>query len=320
MSAQAGRGLPHLAAAIGGRGSGDPVAPADLAALAGLAERGMLDFVTLGDAFGDSLGDTFGGSGLGAGPGPGSGALSVLSVLAGLAPRTRRIGLVPTLTAAQADPLRLPETAAALDRVSGGRAGWVLEVPGGRPEAGPARLPRPPRGGPVAVVDVTDPHVRALAAAHADVALVGAATPESAEAVREELRERAAAHGRDPEALRVLAALAVDLGGGEGAARPDHGGGGPRGGRGQGRPLYRGGPVDLAELIGCWHRVGAVDGFHITPVEPHRDLERFVNGTVALLQHRGLFRTFYPGGTLREHLGLERHAAVVRHRVVGGSV
>jgi hypothetical protein len=39
-------------------------------------------------------------------------------------------------------------------------------------------------------------------------------------------------------------------------------------------------------------------------VAPRRDLERLVNGTVALLQHRGLFRTFYPGSTLREHLGL----------------
>jgi hypothetical protein len=31
---------------------------------------------------------------------------------------------------------------------------------------------------------------------------------------------------------------------------------------------------------------------------------------VALLQHRGLFRTFYPGSTLREHLDL----AVPAHR------
>ena len=36
--------------------------------------------------------------------------------------------------------------------------------------------------------------------------------------------------------------------------------------------------------------------------------ERLVNGTVALLQHRGLFRTFYPGSSLREHLGLARPA------------
>ncbi|MCU8591023.1 FMNH2-dependent monooxygenase, partial [Streptomyces sp. A13(2022)] len=70
----------------------------------------------------------------------------------------------------------------------------------------------------------------------------------------------------------------------------------------------RGGPVDLAELITVWHREGTVDGFHLAPVEPRRDLERLVNGTVSLLQHRGLFRTFYPGSTLRDHLDLARPA------------
>ena len=71
-------------------------------------------------------------------------------------------------------------------------------------------------------------------------------------------------------------------------------------------PLFCGGPVDLAEFVADWHGSGAVDGFRVRPVEPARDLERFVNGTVALLQHRGLFRTFHPGATLREHLGLHR--------------
>jgi hypothetical protein len=141
-----------------------------------------------------------------------------------------------------------------------------------------------------------------LAARYADVVLVRAAGRAQAGAVREELRRAAAAAGRDPDALRVLASLRIDLGGGEHAAEPGHGGGGPR--HTAHGPLYRGGPVDLAELIARWHAEGVTDGFHVTPVEPRSDLERFVNGTVALLQHRGRFRTFYPGGTLREHLGL----------------
>ncbi|MFF7393757.1 hypothetical protein ACFZAE_35630 [Streptomyces scabiei] len=57
-----------------------------------------------------------------------------------------------------------------------------------------------------------------------------------------------------------------------------------------------GGPVALAELIADRHRAGATDGFPLVPVEPRRELERLVNGTVAPLQHRGLFRTFYPRG------------------------
>ncbi|WP_314224256.1 LLM class flavin-dependent oxidoreductase [Streptomyces zaehneri] len=171
---------------------------------------------------------------------------------------------------------------------------------------GPALAPRPPQGHPVRVVDATEGPARSTAARHADVALVRAASPAQARTVRDRLRADAAAAGRDPNTLLVLVSLLIDLGDGEHAAEPGHGGGGPRQ-TAQG-PLYRGGPVDLADLIASWHEEGTADGFHLTPVEPRRDLERLVNGTVALLQHRGLFRTFYPGSTLREHLGLARPA------------
>jgi alkanesulfonate monooxygenase SsuD/methylene tetrahydromethanopterin reductase-like flavin-dependent oxidoreductase (luciferase family) len=167
-------------------------------------------------------------------------------------------------------------------------------------------VPRSPQGHPVRVVDATDRHARRTAARYADVAVIRVAGPAQARALRTELRDGAGEFGRNPDSLRVLAGLTVDLGDGEHAAEPGHGGGGPRQ-TAQG-PLYRGGPVDLAELIASWHEAEAADGFHLTPVEPRRDLERLVNGTVALLQHRGLFRTFYPGSTLREHLGLGRPA------------
>lgn len=42
-------------------------------------------------------------------------------------------------------------------------------------------------------------------------------------AVRDELRVAAKDLGRDPDGLRVLASLVVDLGGGEYAAAPGHG-------------------------------------------------------------------------------------------------
>ncbi|MFI6251042.1 FMNH2-dependent monooxygenase [Streptomyces sp. NPDC051016] len=208
----------------------------------------------------------------------------VLAVLAQVVPATRRIGLVP-LTAA-------PENA--VDRVGQGRIGrW-----------GDTGLLPPDHV--VRVADATEGTARRAVARYADVALVRAASPAQAAAVREELKSAAGEFGRDPEALRVLVSLLVDLGDGERAAEPGHGGGGPR--QTVRGPLYRGGPVDLAELIAGWHGEGAADGFHLVPAEPRRDLERLVNGTVALLQHRGLFRTFYPGGTLREHLGLARPA------------
>ncbi|OQR59195.1 FMNH2-dependent monooxygenase [Streptomyces maremycinicus] len=178
---------------------------------------------------------------------------------------------------------------------------------------GPSHLPRPPQGHPVRVVDATEGPARSTAARHADVALVRAASPAQARTVRDLLRADAARAGRDPNSLLVLVSLLIDLGDGEHAADPGHGGGGPRQ-TAQG-PLYRGGPVDLADLIASWYKDGTADGFHLVPVEPRRDLERLVNGTVALLQHRGLFRTFYPGSTLREHLGLGRPA----NRYAGGA-
>ncbi|WP_406491874.1 LLM class flavin-dependent oxidoreductase [Streptomyces sp. NBC_01604] len=358
MTSSHGRRLLHLAAAV----DQQSVYDADsYVALARLAERGGLDFVTLDDAF--------------ARPGP-----DALSVLSRVAPATRRVGLVPTVTTTHTEPFHVQAAVATLDWVSRGRAGWRIDVSATEGEArlfgrrnaappdalwqeagevaevaarlwdsreddagardaatgrfnrrgtlhhvdftgstfsvqGPSTVPRPPQGHPVRVVDATEKHARGTAARYADVALVRAVSPAQLAAVRNELRETASAFGRNPDDLRVLASLVVDLGGGEYAAEPGHGGGGPRPtARG---PLYRGGPVDLAELIAAWYTDGVTDGFHLTPAEPRRDLERLVNGTVALLQHRGLFRTFYPGSTLREHLGLARPAN--QYAVAGGT-
>ncbi|MEH6377551.1 FMNH2-dependent monooxygenase, partial [Streptomyces sp. KLMMK] len=66
--------------------------------------------------------------------------------------------------------------------------------------------------------------------------------------------------------------------------------------------------VALADLAGSWWADGVVDGFHFRPADPDRDLALLVDGTVPVLQHRGLLRSFYPGGTLREHLCLPRPA------------
>ncbi|MFI1830499.1 LLM class flavin-dependent oxidoreductase [Streptomyces sp. NPDC020412] len=312
----------HLAVALDGPPRFDPGHFTDLARL---AERGALDFVTLGDSF--------------ARPGP-----DALAVLSHVAPATRRIGLVPTVTTTHTEPGRIAAALATLDWISRGRAGWHVGVStthaeaalfGRRPaaptaalwqracavatdaarhwdgppqEAAPGPVPRPPQGRPVTVVDVTGTGQDGLrcAARHADVVLVRAPSVERAAALRTRVRHEAMAYGRDPDDLRVLLSLVVDLGERESAREPGlldaapslaaHG------------SYYSGGPVDLAGLLARWHDAGAVDGFHLAPIAPHRDLERIVNGTVALLQHRSLFRTFHPGGTLREHLGLPRPA------------
>ncbi|MFD7227109.1 LLM class flavin-dependent oxidoreductase [Streptomyces sp. NPDC059881] len=343
----------HLAVALDGPAQYDATYYVDLARL---AERGTLDFVTLGDSF--------------ARPG-----LDALAVLSRVAPGTERIGLVPTVTTTHTEPLHVSASVATLDWVSRGRAGWMVGVSataaearlfGRRPAAppgdlwreagevadvvarlwdgreddaevhdtstdrfvdrgephhvdfrgrtfsvrGPSFVPRPPQGRPVTVVDGSAGPGRETAAQYADVVLLRAQTPEQAAGHRADIRRRAAAHGRDPDTLRVLVSLVVDLGAGESAPEPGLAAGPPLAGGG---PHFSGGPVDLAGLISRWHGEGAADGFHLAPIAPHRDLERIVNGTVALLQHRSCFRTFYPGDTLREHLGLARPAGRYAH-------
>lgn len=156
------------------------------------------------------------------------------------------------MTGTPAEPCRVRAAVATLDRVSRGRAGWWIEAPGTAEETGPVKarhvgfgggadvedagLParrastgaRPSQGHPVRVVDVTEGESRGAAARYADVALLRVADPAHADAVRTELRDGAAVVGRDPDELRVLVSLRVDLGGGEHAAEPGHGGGGPR--------------------------------------------------------------------------------------------
>ncbi|MFC4505404.1 MULTISPECIES: FMNH2-dependent monooxygenase [Streptomyces] len=290
MTSSRGRGLLHLAAALDQPGVYDAGPYVEQARL---AERGGLDFVTLGDTGAGADTDVGASTGAGTFTGPGPDAAAVL---ARVAPATHRVGLVPTLT----DARQVRTAVTALDRVSRGRAGWRTHALAGA-WAGEAV---DDTGRSIYVADATGGAARLAAARHADVALVRAVSADQARAVRRELRAEAVGSGREPESLRVLVSLLVDLGDGEYAAEPGHGGGGPR--QSVRGPLYRGGPVDLAELIAAWHQDGTADGFHLVPVEPRRDLERLVNGTVALLQHRGLFRTFYPGSTLREHLGLAR--------------
>ncbi|MFF3499925.1 FMNH2-dependent monooxygenase [Streptomyces sp. NPDC003247] len=127
----------HLSVALDGTGhraaaravDAGPAAPfpgARWAALAVLAEQGALDFVTVGDS---SEPPTDGRAG----------RLDAVAALARVAPLTRRIGLVPTVTATRTEPFPTSTALAGLDLVSEGRAGWLVDVPtagaGGRPPA-----------------------------------------------------------------------------------------------------------------------------------------------------------------------------------------
>ncbi|MEV6654490.1 LLM class flavin-dependent oxidoreductase [Streptomyces sp. NPDC051219] len=87
-------------------------------------------------------------------------------------------------------------------------------------------------------------------------------------------------------------------------------------GGGRGHRVFAGTPEQIADQLQEWFTQRAADGFNIMPPYLPGGLDHFVDQVVPLLQARGLFRTEYTGGTLREHYGLARPAN--RLAVAGG--
>jgi alkanesulfonate monooxygenase SsuD/methylene tetrahydromethanopterin reductase-like flavin-dependent oxidoreductase (luciferase family) len=89
------------------------------------AEAGLLDFVTIEDGF-PLQSEVF------AAPDARTdrvrGRLDASLIAARVAPATRRIGLVPTVTIAHTEPFHVSKTIASLDYASTGRAGWRAQV------------------------------------------------------------------------------------------------------------------------------------------------------------------------------------------------
>ncbi|MFI9330688.1 LLM class flavin-dependent oxidoreductase [Kitasatospora sp. NPDC052868] len=322
----------HLSAALDSPGRFDA---AHFTALARLAERATLDFVTLDDSYT-----------------PEPRRLDALATLSRLAPLTDGLGLVPTVTTTHTEPFHTSISVNTLDWVSEGRAGWLVGVSdteaearafGRRPAApadvlwaeaadaaevaarlwdsweddaeirdiatgrfvdrdklhyidfegphfsvrGPSITPRPPQGRPVVAVPVAAadlaPHAPAggrarveTAVRHADVILLDAPDRAARLTAATGLRLHAG------ERLRILARLAADL--------PD--------------------AAAVSRLIEDLTEVGGgVDGFHLVPADPARDLAAVADQVVPALRERGLFRTAYPGRTLRDSLGLTRPAS-----------
>lgn len=172
---------------------------------------------------------------------------------------------------------------------------------------GSSITPRSPQGQPPVVVRAGSPSSRALAAHRADVVRIQAADRGDAALQRAEIRAAAAAVGRDPDELRVLADLFVVLGGTAHAARErlallDA----LSGGRRAGAPAFTGTPAELAATIEDWTTTGAVDGFTLRPAALHTDVDAIADEVVPLLRAAGVFRDAYPGSTFRDTLGLSR--------------
>ncbi|MFD6108267.1 LLM class flavin-dependent oxidoreductase, partial [Nocardia salmonicida] len=100
--------------------------------LVGTAERGLLDFVTIEDSLrvpgplhtrDDNAVDQV------------RARLDAPLVAARLAPITRHIGLIPTVTTTHTEPFHVSTALATLDYTSRGRAGWQVRVSAGTEEA-----------------------------------------------------------------------------------------------------------------------------------------------------------------------------------------
>jgi len=177
---------------------------------------------------------------------------------------------------------------------------------------GPSITPRPPQGRPPVVVRADEDGEIELAGRRADVVRVHARTLEEARDKRTQVHDAARAAGRDPRDVIVLVDVFVVLAQQEAAAESrlwllqDL-----EGVEWQTDSLtHVGTPAALAETVAQWVNAGAVDGFHVRPASLSTDLDLFVDEVVPALQEAGLFRTEYPGSTLRDTLGLHRPANV----------
>lgn len=114
--------------------------------LAAEAERGLLDLVTIEDAYG-----------LQTDPGGVRGRLDSVLIAARVAPVTRHVGLVPTVIATHSEPFHASKEIATLDYAGTGRAGVRVRVAGDPADAalfGRRSFPADPLGAPGFVEDL----------------------------------------------------------------------------------------------------------------------------------------------------------------------
>ena len=76
----------------------------------------------------------------------------------------------------------------------------------------------------------------------------------------------------------------------------------------RGKSTMLGSPADIADTMQEWMEAGAADGFMVTFNQLPGDMTAFVEQVIPELQRRGLYRTAYEPGHLRDRLGLRRPA------------
>ncbi|WP_410813980.1 LLM class flavin-dependent oxidoreductase [Micromonospora sp. 067-2] len=174
---------------------------------------------------------------------------------------------------------------------------------------GPSIVPRPPQGQPVVAALAHSSVPYAFAARHADVVFVTPTDAEHAATIVAEVRAAEETVGRGEPPLRVLADLVVLLDATPTLARQRRARLDQLDGAefSSDAAIFTGTAAQLADLLAEWQRAG-VDGFRLRPAVLPDDLTAITRALVPALRDRGLFRADYPGGTLRDLLGLPRPA------------
>ncbi|MGV9674231.1 LLM class flavin-dependent oxidoreductase [Nocardia sp. NPDC003482] len=169
---------------------------------------------------------------------------------------------------------------------------------------GPSITPRPPQGQPVVTALAHAPLIYEFASRAADLVFVTPTLADGPRSIVDEVAAAAERVGRTGEPLRVYADLVVfldaDEPGARRLARLDERAGAEFA---SDAAVFAGAAEDLADLIVAWSEHG-LDGFRLRPGVAVDDLTAVADRLVPALQRRGVFRTEYPGGSLRGLLGL----------------
>ncbi|MDR1394153.1 MAG: LLM class flavin-dependent oxidoreductase [Bifidobacteriaceae bacterium] len=296
----------------------------EAARLARLAQRGVLDYISIDDAL----------AGNPAFSGRRRGGLDAIRLASRLAPATEGIFLVPLVRASWVEPSNLIEALIDLEAASGGRHGWELQLHDNHSPmehsgqllsaivddtwsdaepltrlAAQARALRKRRtdwnaspghasaasGQPVHVMRADTPESAALAAARADVARLTVRNQDDALAKRQSLRQATADCGRPADALKVLIDLTLVLAHDQSHAEARRDLAEEITGRRLGGPGIRfvGTPTALAEACVDWVDSGACDGFTFLPTSLPVDLAMVVREVTPVLTAAGRLPTSY---------------------------
>ncbi|MBJ6362523.1 LLM class flavin-dependent oxidoreductase [Paenibacillus sp. GCM10012307] len=167
---------------------------------------------------------------------------------------------------------------------------------------GPLNVNRPLQGHPVIACGIAREEEFDTAIKHADWIVLHAADASMRQAHYTKLKQLAAANGRDPNQLRISQLIHIEEINNKASTHS--------------MSNVFDGPFigNMDNLLHAMiHAIDTkqADGFHFVFDHLHQHLPSLIEQLIPELQQRGLFRQSYSGRTLRQHLGLQRPAAIL---------